>query len=67
IGSRGGAYPFPLSLIANDDRYVKFIFRFMGIKKFEKIIFQNTDKDPVKAKAKFPDFLNKVKELSKNF
>ncbi|MGL4653451.1 FMN-dependent NADH-azoreductase [Cetobacterium sp.] len=67
IGSRGGAYPFPLSLIAWDERYVRFIFRFMGIKDFEKVIFQNTDKDPVKAKDKFPEFLNKVKNLSKSF
>lgn len=67
IGSRGGAYPFPLSLIAWDERYVRFIFRFMGIKNFKKIIFENTDKDPVKAKEKFPEFLNKVKSMSKSF
>ncbi|MGL4254317.1 MAG: FMN-dependent NADH-azoreductase [Fusobacteriaceae bacterium] len=67
IGSRGGAYPFPLSLIASDERYVRFIFRFMGIKDFKKIIFENTDKDPVKAKRVFPDFLNKVKDMSKKF
>ncbi|MGL5350236.1 MAG: FMN-dependent NADH-azoreductase [Cetobacterium sp.] len=67
IGSRGGAYPFPLSLIAWDERYVRFIFRFMGIKNFKKIMFENTDKDPVKAKEKFPEFLNKVKSLSKSF
>ncbi|MGL5051494.1 MAG: FMN-dependent NADH-azoreductase [Fusobacteriaceae bacterium] len=67
IGSRGGAYPFPLSLIAFDERYVRFIFRFMGIKKFKKIIFENTDKDPVKAKIRFPEFLNKVKNIAKFF
>ncbi|MGL4403002.1 MAG: FMN-dependent NADH-azoreductase [Fusobacteriaceae bacterium] len=67
IGSRGGAYPFPLSLIAWDAKYIRFIFRFMGIKDFKKIIFENTDKDPVKAKKEFPDFLNKVKNISKQF
>ncbi|MGL5088092.1 MAG: FMN-dependent NADH-azoreductase [Cetobacterium sp.] len=67
IGSRGGAYPFPLSLIAWDDKYIRFIFRFIGIKDFKKIIFQNTDKDPIKAAAKFPDFLNKIREHSRIF
>lgn len=67
IGSRGGAYPFPLSLIASDERYVRLILRFMGVKDFKKIIFQNTDKDPVRAKEKFPQFLKQVREISKNF
>ncbi|MGL6100463.1 MAG: FMN-dependent NADH-azoreductase [Fusobacteriaceae bacterium] len=67
IGSRGGGYPFPLSLIASDSRYIYIIFRFMGIKNFKKIIFENTDSNPVKAKEKFPEFLEKVKTLSKNF
>lgn len=67
IGSRGGFYPFPFSLIVSDERYIRFIFRFMGIKDFKKIIFQNTDRDPVKAKENFPDFLDKVKIISKNF
>ncbi|MGL4671005.1 MAG: FMN-dependent NADH-azoreductase [Cetobacterium sp.] len=67
IGSRGGAYPFPLSLIAWDDKYIRLIFRFMGIKDFKKIIFENTDKNPVKAVEKFPGFLEKIKTFSKGF
>lgn len=67
IGSRGGAYPFPLSLIAFDERYVRIIFRFIGIKDFRKIIFQNTDKNPEKAKNNFPKFLEKLKKETARF
>ncbi len=48
LGTRGGAYPFPLSLMAADRSYIKSIFRFMGVKSFDSYILENIDKKPQK-------------------
>ena len=31
IGTRGGYYPFPISLFAHDMSYIKFILKFIGV------------------------------------
>ncbi|MGB6127993.1 MAG: NAD(P)H-dependent oxidoreductase [Psychrilyobacter sp.] len=67
LGSRGGAYPFPLSLIALDIKYVKFIFKFIGIKNFKSFILENVDKLPEKTKQNFEKNLEKVRKASKKF
>lgn len=67
LGSRGGGYPFPLSLIAFDMRYVKYIFRFIGIKNFKNFILENVDKSPEKTKQNFEKNLKKVRKLARKF
>ena len=67
IGARGGGYPFPLSLITFDMRYIKYIFKFMGIKNFKSFILENVDKSPQKTKDNFDKTLEKVKILARNF
>ncbi|OQY41978.1 MAG: hypothetical protein B6227_03585 [Fusobacteriia bacterium 4572_74] len=67
LGSRGGGYPFPLSLITFDMRYIKYIFRFIGIKDFKSFILENVDKSPEKTKQNFEKNLEKVKKLAIKF
>jgi len=67
LGSRGGGYPFPLSLIAFDMRYIKYIFRFIGIKNFKSFILENVDKSPEKTKQNFEKNLKKVRKLARKF
>ncbi|WP_028856417.1 FMN-dependent NADH-azoreductase [Psychrilyobacter atlanticus] len=67
LGSRGGGYPFPLSLIAFDMRYIKYIFRFIGIKNFKSFILENVDKSPEKTKQNFEKSLEKVRKLARRF
>lgn len=67
IGSRGGYYPFPISLITFDYKQVKYILKFIGIKDVKKFILQNTDRQPDKIKNNFPKTLNKIKYLAKDF
>lgn len=67
LGSRGGGYPFPLSLIAFDMRYIKYIFRFIGIKNFKSFILENVDKSPEKTKQNFENNLEKVRKLARKF
>jgi len=67
LGSRGGGYPFPLSLIAFDMRYIKYIFRFIGIKNFKSFILENVDKSPEKTKQNFEKNLEKVRKLARKF
>lgn len=67
LGSRGGGYPFPLSLITFDMKYIKYIFRFMGIKNFKSFIVENVDKSPEKTKQNFEKTLIKVRELARKF
>lgn len=67
LGARGGGYPFPLSLIAFDMRYIKYIFRFIGIKNFKNFILENVDKSPEKTKQNFEKNLEKVRKLARKF
>ncbi len=67
IGTRGGAYPFPASLIAFDMKYIKYVFRFMGIKKFNSFLLEDIDKKPEKTKINFSKKLGKLKICAKKF
>ncbi len=67
LGTRGGGYPFPLSLIAFDMRYIKYIFRFIGIKNFKSFILENIDKSPEKTKQNLEKNLKKVRKLARKF
>lgn len=67
IGTRGGGYPFPASLIAFDLKYIKFVLKFIGIKKFESFLLENIDKSPEKIKEKFPQKLEKLRLIANKF
>ena len=67
LGSRGGGYPFPLSLVAFDLRYIKCIFRFIGIKNIKSFILENVDRSPEKTKQNFEKNLEKVRKLARKF
>jgi FMN-dependent NADH-azoreductase len=67
LGTRGGSYPFPLSLFAFDVRYVRYVLRFIGIKNFKSFILENIDKNRIKAENKLESNLKKVRVLAKNF
>lgn len=67
IGTRGGAYPFPISLIAFDLKYIKFVLKFIGIKKFESFLLENVDKSPQKIKKIFPSKLEKIRLRANKF
>ena len=67
IGTRGGGYPFPVSLIAFDLKYIKFVLKFIGIKKFESFLLENVDKSPEKIKKIFPAKLKKLRTIANKF
>lgn len=67
LGSRGGGYPFPLSMITFDMRYIKYIFRFIGIKDFKSFILENVDKSPEKTRQNFEKKLVEVRKLARKF
>ena len=67
IGTRGGAYPFPASLIAFDLKYIKFVLKFIGIKNFKSFLLENIDKNPEKTENSFSKKLEKLKLHARNF
>ncbi len=67
LGTRGGYYPFPLSLFAFDLKYVKYVFRFMGIKNFDSIMLQNVDKKPNDRERNFEKISKKIEQYTKTF
>jgi len=67
IGTRGGAYPFPASLIAFDLKYIKFVLKFMGIKKFKSFLLENIDKHPEKTHNNFTRKSDKLKNYARCF
>ncbi len=67
IGTRGGYYPFPVSLFAHDKSYVKFILKFIGIKKFKGFVLEGIDQKPEKVKKSFDSTLEKIKKYAREF
>ena len=67
IGTRGGAYPFPASIIAFDLKYIKFVLKFIGIKKFSSFILEEIDKNPEKVKMNFTKKSDKLRILARKF
>ncbi|MCJ8341681.1 MAG: NAD(P)H-dependent oxidoreductase [Cetobacterium sp.] len=67
IGTRGGAYPFPISFLAYDLKYIKCIFKFIGIKDFKNFVLENIDKKPEYTKKEFPKTLLKISNFAKKF
>ena len=67
IGTRGGYYPFPISLFAHDMSYIKFIFKFMGIKKFKGFVLEGIDRKPERVARKFGRTLERIRTYAKHF
>jgi len=67
IGTRGGAYPFPASIVAFDLKYIKFVLKFIGIKKFSSFILEEIDKNPEKVKVNFSKKLDKLCTIARKF
>ena len=67
IGTRGGYYPFPISCFAHDRSYIKFIFKFIGIKKLKSFVLEGIDQKPEKVKKYFDKTLEKVRVHAQNF
>ncbi len=67
IGTRGGYYPFPVSLFAHDVSYVKFILKFIGIKKFKGFLLDGIDQKPERVAKKFEKTLERVRSHARRF
>lgn len=67
IGTRGGYYPFPISLFAHDVSYTKFILKFIGIKKFKSFTLDGIDQKPEKVERDFPKIQEKIRIYARNF
>lgn len=67
IGTRGGYYPFPVSLFAHDVSYIKFILKFIGIKKFKSFTLDGIDQKPEKIERNFGKVLEKIRTYARQF
>lgn len=67
IGTRGGYYPFPVSLFAHDISYVKFILKFIGIKKFKGFLLDGIDQTPERVAKRFEKTLERVRSHARRF
>lgn len=67
IGTRGGFYPFPISCFAHDKSYIKFILKFIGVKKFKGFVLEGIDQKPEKVEASFGKTLNKIRRYAREF
>jgi len=67
IGTRGGYYPFPISIFAHDKSYIKFILKFIGIKKFKGFVLEGIDQKPEKIKKDFDKTLEKIRKYAREF
>lgn len=67
IGTRGGYYPFPISLFAHDISYVKFILKFIGIKKFKGFLLDGIDQKPERTARRFEKTLERVRSHARRF
>ncbi len=67
IGTRGGYYPFPVSLFAHDMSYVKFILRFIGVKKFKGFLLDGIDQKPERVAKRFEKTLERIRKHARRF
>lgn len=67
IGTRGGYYPFPVSLFAHDVSYVKFILKFIGIKRFKGFLLDGIDQNPERIAKRFEKTLERVRGHARRF
>ena len=67
IGTRGGYYPFPLSLFVHDMSYIKFILKFMGVKKFKGFTLDGIDQNPERIRKNFDKTLNRARMYARKF
>lgn len=67
LGTRGGSYPFPLSLLTSDFKYIKCILKFIGVKDISSIFLENVDKYPKKREVNIEKVLKKIKLKAKEF
>jgi len=67
IGTRGGYYPFPVSLFAHDMSYIKFILRFIGVKKFKGFLLDGIDQRPERVAKRFEKTLERIRGHARRF